>query len=89
MMISASANQPRPWVPPPNDRSSSGSATSASTMPSAPIHPVRSRNSANDSTMVMTGDSEMIGKMKYAGPIVSALNSSICPPAPSRPIARP
>ena len=58
-------------------------------MPSAPSLPVRSRSSANDSAMVMAGDSEMIGKMKYAGPMVSALNSSIWPPAPNNPIVMP
>ena len=39
--------------------------------------------------MVMAGDSEMIGKMKYAGPMVSALNSSIWPPAPNKPMVMP
>jgi len=53
-----------PALPWPNDRSNNGSATSASTMPSAPSFPVRSRSSANDITMVMAGESEMIGKMK-------------------------
>jgi hypothetical protein len=33
-------------------------------MPSVPIQPVRSRSSRNDSAMVTTGDSEMIGNTK-------------------------
>jgi hypothetical protein len=58
-------------------------------MPSAPSLPVRSRSSANDSAIVIAGDSEMMGKMNYAGPMVSALNSSIWPPAPNKPMMRP
>src|SRR5678815_5263095 len=90
MMSSASANQPMPCVLPcPTEKSNSGSAASASTMPSAPAGSARSRSIRNDITMVMAGDNEMIGKMKYAGPMVSALNSSIWPPAPNNPMVRP
>ena len=46
-------------------------------MPSVPCQPVRSRSSTKDSAMVTTGESEMIGNTKYAGPMVSVWNSSI------------
>ena len=58
-------------------------------MPSMPSLPVRSLSNANDSAIVTAGDSEMIGKIRYGGPTRTAWNSSSCPPAPSRPIARP
>src|SRR3546814_6407001 len=72
MISSDCTNQPRPpLMPRPNDRSSIGNATSASTMPSAPLQPVRSRRNRKERAIVTTGDSEMIGNTKYAGPMVS------------------
>ncbi len=39
--------------------------------------------------MVSAGDSEINGKIRYVGPILTAWNSSIWPPAPRMPMARP
>ncbi len=40
-------------------------------MPIAPSLVVRSRSSRYESAIVTTGDSEMTGKIRYAGPFVS------------------
>ena len=41
-------------------------------MPSAPIKPVRSFSSPSESAIVIAGDNEMIGKMRYGGPMRTA-----------------
>jgi hypothetical protein len=50
---------------------------------------VRSCSSAIDRATVTTGDSEITGKIRYAGPVLTAWNNNICPPAPRRPIRAP
>src|ERR1700730_8697976 len=61
----------------------------ASSTPSAPTLVTRSLRNSIDNAMVITGDNAMIGKIRYVGPVCTAWNSSICPPAPVNPINDP
>ena len=44
-----------------------------------------SRKNAMDRAMVTTGDNAMTGKIRYVGPVCTAWNSNICPPATVNP----
>jgi hypothetical protein len=64
-------------------------AASAATRPTAASALIRSRSRTMAMITVIAGEIDTIGKMRYAGPMVSAWKSSSCPPAPVSPISSP
>ena len=62
---------------------------SAMTTPQAARRATRSRRMTTAMRTVMAGEIEITGKIRYAGPMVSALKSSSWPPAPVRPTMSP
>jgi len=65
------------------------SAIRASTIPTLVRPSSRSRSKKVAMITVIPGDKATIGKIRYAGPMVSALNSTSGPPAPVNPISNP